>query len=538
MIPYRKLIYQKEDGSLVFKKSTLIIYFLLCYILGVAARSLWSFSIIHFLCVVSLVFLALIGMCFRKKKLFRVFVALSLGSVFLCLGIWRVVIFLPQSSETFVGTLNTQVVSLEATIISEPDERKYNTQYIIKPKGYEGNILIFAPLFPAYSYGDQISVLCRFEAPAFIDSFNYPGFLAKESVYLLCFDPLTLQLLVPSDGGVRNWFFAQKQAYKSIIDRSVRFETATFINSIILGLRREISEDTQEYFAKTGTSHIMAISGMHMVILTGILLRLCRLLSIPKKYAVVGAVLFIVFFLMLIGFKASALRAGIFGAVGSIAFIAGRPKQSFVVLLWAAAVLLTINPLLLVYDVGFQLSFLAVLGLITTGRLFKKWLMRLPELWGGRDILIMTLAAQVFVIPWIMWHFNMVSIISPLVNILILPVIPIIILFSIVLISTGLISLVLSRFVGLILDVLVGYVIFTAKYLSAMPFASISGVFNGWHASIVFGCTVLFLYKPFRSYILHILRHRKIYFRKNQVSEQDKHIVTETVDISNYQIPK
>jgi competence protein ComEC len=126
----------------------------------------------------------------------------------------------------------------------------------------------------------------------------------------------------------------------------------------------------------------------------------------------------------------------------------GRMSVSFRSIVIAAALMLACNPLLLKLDVGFQLSFLAIIGIIYLAPVFQNWLRRVPKYFQLRNILAMTLSAQVFTLPVLIYNFGYFSLVAPVTNILTVPLLPFIMILGFI-----------SGFAGIIFQPL-GWVLF------------------------------------------------------------------------------
>jgi len=479
------------------KKSSIVAYFLFSFVVGILLRSFVVFDIFYLLIVILVgVIGAIVYWRYGDSKK-RYFFWLLLGSIFIFLGFLRFEMSVPlgcDSNSQFIGCLNGRNIEVTGVIDREPDVRAKNIQYRVKVDEYEGKILLFGHILPEYDFGDRIRFKCRFEQPENIEDFNYPGFLAKSNIYSVCFRTKNIEHIESiqyptfSINSVKQRVLRLKDGFSQIINRSVRFPQSTFLSSILLGLRREVPVDIIESFAITGTSHLMAVSGLHIMILITLLYPVFRWLRIRKKYAIWPAVLLVIFFIFLVGFRASALRAGIFGIVGMLAFVVGRPGRALNLLLLASSVLLLINPMLLRYDVGFQLSFLAVLGLMYLGNYIKHWLREIPNIsyLPLRDILVMTLSAQLFVMPWLLYQFGNLSIVAPLANILVLPLIPLIMGLGFVLMLGGLVWWPVAQVVGLVEMTLVGYVLKIIKIISSWPLASWAVSLPLWFVLVIY----------------------------------------------------
>lgn len=514
----------------MIRKSTTIKYFLVLFIAGILIRSIASLplNIVLFAAIgTSLVaFIVLLTRINNKQQ----FAILFLGGIFLFLGFWRLEVFLPSLHEDHISNYVDQVVELKGKVVSEPDKRDKSIHYKLDVENIEGNILVFAPVYSEFKYSETLSMTCRLQQPEYIDGFNYPGYLAKEKIYAICFNPLAVNSIQPPDRTLTGWFINGKQNFKLIIDRSLNYPESTFLNSILLGLRRELPKNVQDSFSITGTSHLVAISGLHIVILSAIIFSLLRALRISRKKSFIFVIAFLVLFIAMIGFKASAIRAGIFGLIAILAEVVARPKRAVLVLLWAACIILLINPMMLRYDMGFQLSFLAVLGLIYLGPAIKKKLSRLPNWLGIRNILVMTLSAQLFVLPWLLYKFGTLSLISPLANILVLPAMPIIMILGIILLMLGFIYLPLAQILGLAVGLLISYILMIINWLAAIPGASWQFNLPLWLAVVIYILFGLLIYQPTRQKFSNLIIRFKA--REKIINQDSTDIVTEIIDLN------
>lgn len=509
-------------------KSTTLKYFLILFIVGILIRSIVSPSLNIVLFSAFGASLLAVVILLTKIKNKQQIAILFLGGIFLFLGFWRLEVFLPILDENHIANYVGQVVELEGVVVAEPDTRNNSIQYNLDVEKVEGNVLVFTSLFSEFKYGEKLSLTCRLQQPEHIDGFNYPGYLAKEKVYAICFNPLTLNSIQPPDKSWQGWLIDRKQNFKEIIDRSLNYPESTFLNSILLGQRRELPNYIQNSFTATGTSHLVAISGLHIVILSAIIFSFFRTLRISKKKSFIFVIVFLALFITMIGFKASAIRAGIFGLIAILAEVVSRPKRATLLLLWAATIILIINPLMLRYDVGFQLSFLAVLGLIYLGPVLKRKLSRLPNWLGLRSILVMTMAAQLFVLPWILYKFGTLSLISPLANLLVLPVMPIIMFLGFILLILGTIYLPLAQIIGVIVGLFIAYILAIINWLATVPYASWQFSASLWQAGIIYLLLGLAFFRPTRRLLSKLLKFKS---RVKVINQDNSDIVTEIVEL-------
>lgn len=134
-----------------------------------------------------------------------------------------------------------------------------------------------------------------------------------------------------------------------------------FMIGILAGGAMGISQDVVQDFRRTGLSHILAVSGYNVSLLLELGI---AVIPVKRKYrfAVFGSLLLI--FIIFVGFQASAIRAAIMGFFGVFAASLGRPKDMLLILLWTAFIMVAYDPTMLLFDKGFQLSFMATVGVM------------------------------------------------------------------------------------------------------------------------------------------------------------------------------
>jgi competence protein ComEC len=218
---------------------------------------------------------------------------------------------------------------------------------------------------------------------------------------------------------------------KEIIGRGLKEPESGLANALILGYKRTVSDDYLQKFSVIGLSHMIAISGTHITILAAIIMDFLLFFNLSRRRAFYFTIIFLIFYVVLTGNQASAVRSLIMGAIGLAAKEWGREFKFVNGLIVAGTGMLLINPRLLRDDLGFQLSFLAIMALIYIYPLFNvyaaKWLCNFKGkiFWRHKlkyilDILSVTIACQIISSPLLAINFNQVSVIAPLANLIIL----------------------------------------------------------------------------------------------------------------------
>jgi competence protein ComEC len=281
----------------------------------------------------------------------------------------------------------------------------------------------------------------------------------------------------------------------SALEKSLPEPEASLASGMLLGARGSLPRDLKTDMDATGTSHLVAVSGQNVTMLAGMVIAALAWL-IGRRPACLVALMAIGAYSLLVGPEASVVRAAIMGALLIGAVAVGRQNSAWAALAFAAALMTAHDPQV-VHDISFQLSFAAVLGLATIAaplaRQINGWLSDneivgpLPVTRPAIDIVSMSLAATLFTLPISAVHFHQVSLISPLVNLLVVPA------FVAVAGTSALVALAaaVSPGAGDVLSWLAwppaAYMVETIGLFGDMPAASVRlGGLTVWHAVIYY----------------------------------------------------
>ena len=367
------------------KKSKLFLICCITFVIGITIASFISVKYIQndllwFVLVISLIVVLIL---FWKKSKMRL---IALIGLFLFLAIWRYSIDLPQNTSDKIWHYNNQIITAIGVINNEPDIRaqnqklEFNAQEIILENKIPvtGKVLITAKLYPTYNYGDEVKIICELQAPKMFNGFAYDRYLARYDIFSVCYFP-KIEFLNSDGNKIYNYIFKTKNKLREIIDYGLIEPEASLARAIILGDKKSIPPDLRDKFSQAGISHIVAISGMHISILSAIVMAMLLGLGLSRNNAFYAATIFLLTYIALIGLPASAMRAGIMGFLVLWALKIGRLNKITNSLVLSAVILLLINPRLLRDDIGFQLSFLAVLGIIFFCPIFEKFFQKIVE---------------------------------------------------------------------------------------------------------------------------------------------------------------
>lgn len=401
-------------------------------------------------------------------------------------------------------------IILHGCVADEVDVREDKVKYVVEVSEVQaagdalgeflkasGKVLVNGPRYPLYEYCDCLEISGNLEVPGVIaveagfSDFDYGKYLARFDIYRVIFRaeilPWSDAEFSDGDGlGERGFFYylyKLKGDFSRRISRLFGEPYGSLMQGLLLGSRRGIDPELMDKFNVTGLTHIIAISGWNITMVILVMGFLFKFLS--RRVKVLASVAGVVLFVLFVGASASVVRAAFMGVISLFAVMVGR--QYFVELaLFLAAVLMNLwNPKVLVYDVSFQLSVLATMGLVYFGPIVKAFIDRLggfvarilPERFAIRESFCMSLSAQICALPIILINFGRLSLISLVANIFVLPLIPLVMLFGFLAVLASYVADFIGIFVGFFAYALLWLVIFLVEFFAAIPFASIN---IGW----------------------------------------------------------
>ena len=459
-------------------RSKIFLFLCLSFIFGISVGSYYSIPIwILFLAVgffISLVFLS------GKNSKIRI---LFLLLIFLSLGFARIeTIKLSEADILEIDQLNDKNILVNGKISEMPEIKNGKQKIIIADienvddinnTKISGKIIVYVERYPEYNFGDIIEVNGKIKIPEDFEGFEYRNYLLAKNIYYISYYP---EIELEERNESRFYFQISnfRKYANDLIKKIFPQPEAGIVSAMTLAIKSDLSEDILEAFNKTGTRHIIAISGLHMTIVAITLMYLLLAIGLNRNYAFYFSLLGIIFFVTLVGFPPSAVRAAVMGGLVLFAVRVGRLTNAGNAIIFAGALMLVYNPNLLRYDVGFQLSFAAALGIIyifpKLDNLFKKY----SNFLNIKTIFLITISAQAAVLPIIINNFGSFSFFSVLTNILILPFVPIVMLGGFLLIIIGSVNLLLAQILSWPIWLILFYQIETINFFASLSFGFVS----------------------------------------------------------------
>ena len=335
-------------------------------------------------------------------------------------------------------------VQISGVVVDFPDQRdqivnlQIRSESIDENKGdppapLKGILLAKAPVETRVSYGDRVLVVGFLKIPPEDEDFNYRGYLKRQGIDVYM-TRAEVEVLDSGQGSIiLGAIYSLKTRALDNIYRLWPDPEASLLAGILLGVESGISEQVQKAFRETGTTHIIAISGFNITIVAGFFSRFFSRIMNPRRGAA-AALIGISIYTILVGADAAVVRAAVMGGLSIFAQQIGRRQHGLNAAALASLVMMLFNPQL-PWDISFQLSLSATLGLVLYADPLTDWFLRLCSRVFPQDVaqritqpvsefVLFTFAAQLTTLPVMIYHFHSFSLTTFLANPAILPVQP------------------------------------------------------------------------------------------------------------------
>lgn len=366
----------------------------------------------------------------------------------------------------------------------------------------QGKVLVQCYRPVAFSYGDVIRFKGKLHRPYSYSSskFSYPRYLGRRGIGLVTNIRKTARIdrISPDAKSPLGLLEAWRGQCQDFFKSYLMPQQAALMDAIILGQRTDLSRDMQRIFARTGTTHILAISGFNVGLVAALIFLLLRLFPVPWRlqYALTMVLLFA--YAVFTGSSPSVIRAAIMTCVFLNSFLLERESHSMNSLAWAGLVILLFNPNDL-FDIGFQLSFLSVIGILVFYPALSQALKQRPafKVKGFRDFILklflVSLSAWTGSLGFVAYYFDLVTPGALLANLIVIPVVSGIVFLGFGLLMTGWIPFMAVNF-AVCLKVLLNVMIHSMALISSVPGVCFQVEVQGMRAVILYYAAVQFVY--------------------------------------------
>jgi competence protein ComEC len=425
-----------------------LVWFSLAFLTGILLASVVSLHIFVWITLFVIADILIIVSRFLSRrltsfpKIFSPFTFVLLFALFL--GAARYEYSVPRFNAFHIAFYNDRDYDMLVTgVVTEPPDYRDNyTNLRLDVTNVDtgdgdlpanGLLLVRVSNNQTFRYGDILRLRGSLKTPPENEDFSYRDYLAAQHIH--SYMSSAEVTVLPGKGGspIHTALYEFKEKALTNIYRLFPDPESSLLAGILLGVDTGLTQELQQAFKNTGTAHIIAISGFNISIIAGLFVMFFSRFLGPRRGMLV-AIIGIIFYTILVGGDAAVVRAAIMGSLALFAKQVGRRQAALNTLLAVALFMCLWNPLYL-WDVGFQLSFFATLGLILYADPFSQFANRIitkyfPTSTAERfavlfsEFVLLTLAAQVTTIPIMAYHFQRISLVSFLANPFILPAQP------------------------------------------------------------------------------------------------------------------
>ncbi len=405
-----------------------------------------------------------------------------------CLGGWRVrlaepstgpdglLYYLGQPDLTLVG-----VVSGEPGYTTRSENFRLNVEQIrpsgaTEPQTLHGEVFVQVAASIKVQPGDRLELVGKLAEPKELlgETFPYRDWLFRQGIYTTLSYPKLHKLAAGQQFFLTGWFAALNQSTRQVLSRYIPDEEGGLLAGILLGDKSGLSSATRQDFTTDGLTHIIVVSGSNisiMILLLTFLLN--RLLN--RRTTLWLALGSLAGYVLLVGLSPSVNRAAIMGGLAIIGLLLGREYRAWLGLS-ASAFLMTLWWPFVLLDIGFQLSFMATLGLIWLARPWTEITERRSWPRFLQEGLVLTLAAELLTLPLTGFYFHQISLVSVLANLLVIPLLVTVTALGSLLLAVAWLPLVgpfLALPVGGVAWLGLAYILAMVKFCAILPLAAL-----------------------------------------------------------------
>lgn len=321
----------------------------------------------------------------------------------------------------YINQYQGKEVQLNGVIISKETNEYLLKKVYIDGKRIKGKIKIKSN--NEYKILEELSAKAVLELPS--ESMNFGAFNYRQYLYSKNILAIGEELSKQNKTGIKLNLIEQgsiriREYIAKVIDEEYPQNEAQILKAILIGESSTIEDDIKEFYQKAGIIHVLVVSGAHIALIIVSLKILLDKMKFSKQWYNYVLIFLIIIYVYITGAGESILRAGVVSIIALIAGIIGRQNDNITTIFLSAGILALINPMI-IYSVGFQLSFAGALGIVLLNNTIKGLLTFLPQ--SVSEAVSVTISAQLFVLPITAYHFNSINLMGVISSLVVMPII-------------------------------------------------------------------------------------------------------------------
>ena len=380
--------------------------------------------------------IGVLGLAFWFRQILLGLLAVFLGAI-LYAEVRDFLDFRADRLPNFYG----QRAMISGFVSSFPEQRGAEVRFFVSAESVNGQqtrsrVLVILPKGDKIFYGDGVKISGTIQQPRKFRDFDYLAFLKRFGSQSVVREPTKFEIICRR---CSNSFWARfgmmkaesfRNHFAQNLQNALPAPHSEIAMGVLLGVKNQLPEFVSTDFKNSGLAHLLVVSGFNVTILMAVVVFLLRRMG--ERIAFVGAGVSLIFFVAVAGAEAPILRAAIMGAVAGFGASTGRFGESRNLLFLAAFIIAIFNPQVVHSDVSFWLSgaatFGIILGMSPLWRILNR--MKVPQIFGIRMILSLTISAQIAVLPLLGLHFGYFPLAGFFANVLAEPLVPLAMGFS------------------------------------------------------------------------------------------------------------
>ncbi|MEC5173291.1 ComEC/Rec2 family competence protein [Chryseobacterium nepalense] len=417
----------------LLKKQPLLIL-VIFFILGIFFQDTFSLNETYILTIAGIILLILASIFFKNYFLHKL-KPYMLCSMFFGVGI---ILHFLNTDENPVSVAGNHVITFKISGKLNSTEKSRKYEAVVQAENKIFKAIVYHPKIEKTldfnHYYQAKAFISKPKAPQYDFQFDYSKYLKRKNIDFQCYINGKVHAAERNDLSLKEKFYQKRwEVLKNIDHTQMSSKAKEFLKGIILADRTEIDVQTAQDFSRSGLVHFLAISGTHIVAIFGLFyFLLIKILPVKhKKYAIVSSLIFIWLFTAFIGFGSSVVRSSLMLSNYFIYVLLQR-KSDLLHSLALSAFVILISDTQQIFDVGFLLSFLAVLGIFWLNQPILNMLPKQGN-WLKKVIfntVSVSISAQLATLPLVLYYFHQFSFISIIANFFIVPFSEMIIMFS------------------------------------------------------------------------------------------------------------
>jgi competence protein ComEC len=404
-----------------------------------------------------------------KKKFNSLFFESFVVLLCLNLGVLSSYFIIQINSKSHLSNFISEKNIVQGVVSEKLKSSTYYDKFVLKTAQINsqnciGKIILYVPKKQnkEIEVGNKIKL---FETPKLIQNalnpnqFDYAKYLKNQNIFHEIKIKETNTIFVSTDTNFYHYInLIKSKLLKSYDVKSFKTDNYNLLMALLFGEKTELSKEISSNYTQAGIIHILAISGLHIALIYGIILWLTKPLLRFKKgklYIFLLTLSVLWFYAILAGFSASIVRAAVMFSVVALAKIVNRQSNIYNSLAVSALLLLVYNPNYL-FDVGFQLSFAAVLSIVIFQPLVRKYsYAKNIIILKTKELLLISLVAQIGVLPLILYYFGQFPLLFLLANLIAIPLSSLILILGLALIPFNFLFIKLSVYLSVLVNLLI-----------------------------------------------------------------------------------